>query len=462
MIKNSISLLYILFSLSATACKPGASKESYQQTEQQQAGAAQQESRAFTETFEKGSKGGYALAAVTLASGIWVFDNALVGSADKDSRHGSRAARLQSKGTITMNFDISTPVKEVSIASGTFGTDAPATWGLSYSTDAGNNWQQAGSDVTTTSHILNTVRFAVNASTACRFQVRHISGGRLDIDDFSIDGASEGDAQPANTSNVANTPIAGGRDDNMAPGNPSAATAKTTNPNNYLLVKTQYTLSYNNSKGMANWVSWHLSSAWKGDAKRCNCFEPDNELPAGFFRATTHDYTATGFDRGHLCPSDDRDATASDNAATFFMTNMSPQAPHLNQQTWEGLEAYCRKLVQQGNELYIVAGGYGSGGEGSAGRVTTIANGRITVPAHFWKIVIVLPEGSNDISRIGPDTRIIAVDMPNTQSVNQYKWDYYRTTVDAIEAATGYDFLSNVSTTIQKSVEGKTDAGPSR
>ena len=281
-----------------------------------------------------------------------------------------------------------------------------------------------------------------------RFQVRKLSGGRLNIDDITItDNASGGGTAT--------------RDDNMGMGNPSGATTSTSNSNNYLMVKTQYALSYNNSKGMANWVSWHLSTAWKGTATRCDCFTQDASLPSGYFKASTSNYTSTGFDRGHMCPSDDRDGSSTDNAATFLMTNITPQAPHLNQITWEALESYCRTLITQGNELYIIAGGYGTGGSGSNGGTTsTIASGSINVPSHFWKVIVVLPIGTSDVSRVTTSTRVIAVDMPNTQTVNNHTWDYYRTTVDAIESATGYDFLSNVSTSIQSTIESTVDNGP--
>jgi endonuclease G len=281
-----------------------------------------------------------------------------------------------------------------------------------------------------------------------RFQVRKISGGRLNLDDITItDNSSSGGGAT--------------RDDNMAMGNPSGATTSPTNTNNYLMVKSQYTLSYNNSKGMANWVSWHLSTAWKGTATRCDCFTQDATLPSGFFKASTSNYTSTGFDRGHMCPSEDRDGSDTDNAATFKMTNITPQAPNLNEATWEALEAYCRTLMNAGNELYIIAGGYGTGGSGSSGGTTnTIASGAINVPSHFWKVIVVLPVGTSDVSRVTTSTRVIAVDMPNTQTVNAHTWDYYRTTVNAIESATGYDFLSNVSTSIQSVIESTVDSGP--
>jgi endonuclease G len=252
---------------------------------------------------------------------------------------------------------------------------------------------------------------------------------------------------------------ASGRESHLALGNPSQA--GTADSDNYLLTKSQFTLSYNCSRGTANWVSWHLSKAWKGAATRTDDFRPDNSVPPGCYRVVTGDYTNTGFDRGHLCPSDDRDANAEDNSATFLMTNIIPQAPDLNRQTWRLLEEYCRQLVEEGNELYILAGAYGKGGSNSTGLRNTIADGKITVPAQCWKIAVVLPEGSNDIKRIDAATRVIAVVIPNRQSVDNgnKKWSDYLVSVADIEAATGYDFLSELPESLQRTLERKVDKG---
>jgi endonuclease G len=67
-------------------------------------------------------------------------------------------------------------------------------------------------------------------------------------------------------------------------------------------------------------------------------------------------HRSIGYDRGHLAPSADRTRNEADNSSTFLMTNMMPQVPELNRGVWGDLEEYCRSLVQQGKELYIVAG----------------------------------------------------------------------------------------------------------
>lgn len=249
------------------------------------------------------------------------------------------------------------------------------------------------------------------------------------------------------------------RDDNLAMGNPSGAVASTGSPNNYLMSKSQYAMSYNRDQGKPNWVSWHLSSAWLGSTPRQDNFGPDNTLPSGWFRATSSSYSGSGFDRGHNCPSADRTGSVADNTATFLMDNMMPQAPRNNQQTWAGLENYCRTLVNAGNELYVICGSYGRGGTGSAGYKTTVANGAVTVPAQCWKVVVVLPTGSGDVGRVTTGTRVIAINTPNDNSLST-SWASYRTSVDAIEAATGYDLLSAVPSAVQNVIEARTDNGP--
>src|SRR4029077_10118421 len=46
-------------------------------------------------------------------------------------------------------------------------------------------------------------------------------------------------------------------------GNPTSATVDIINqPNNYLMSKPEFALSYSRDLGRPNWVSWHLTDAW--------------------------------------------------------------------------------------------------------------------------------------------------------------------------------------------------------
>ena len=248
-------------------------------------------------------------------------------------------------------------------------------------------------------------------------------------------------------------------DVHLTMGNPSDAENDLLMPNNYLMVKPEYTLSYNRERGTPNWVSWHLADEWVGTLGRVDTFRADPEVPADWYRVTQLDYFATGFDRGHMVPNADRDKETSVpiNQATFLMSNMIPQSPNNNQGPWADLENYLRTLLPA-NELYIVAGGSGIGGNSGSGVVNTIANGNITVPSHTWKVVLVLPKDSgDDVSRATAATRTIAVRMPNVQGIFNHDWTLYLTTVDAVEQVTGYDFFENVSDTVENAIEAGTN-----
>ena len=240
---------------------------------------------------------------------------------------------------------------------------------------------------------------------------------------------------------------------NIKLGNPSKATTDVSNVDNYLMLKPEYVLSYSKSRNLANWASWQLNRSWMGDAKRQNNFHPDPALPKGWFHVTTKDYSGSGFDRGHLVNSEDRGQSVETNSSTFLMTNIVPQSPENNQGVWVQLEEYSRDLAKQGKELYIVAGGHGTGGEGKNGEASEL-KGKIAVPATMWKVILVLDDSSKGLAGVTASSRAIAVIMPNNQGRNGKLTDFCATVSD-VEKLTGYDFFSNVPPDIQKQIELK-------
>lgn len=225
-------------------------------------------------------------------------------------------------------------------------------------------------------------------------------------------------------------------------GNPSRANIN--NPNNYLIEKPQYALSYNCQAGIANWVSWQLNRSWLGRVERLDDFRPDTDLPEGCYAARPSDYRGSGYDRGHLTPSGDRTKRKRDNSATFLMTNMIPQSPANNREVWRELEEYSRDLVSQGKELYIVAGGQD--------RAKKIAKGKIIVPKYTWKVILILDRPG---AAVDPQTSTIAVWIPNSEQVARSNWQDYIVSVDEVEKRTGYNFFSVISNQLEKEIEGK-------
>jgi endonuclease G len=400
----------------------------------------------LTEGFEAGGKTAYAAGNVTLGTGSWFMDDALTGNLSTDRKTGAYSARIRNVGSVRMNFNKAN-AGTVTIQHAVFGTDGSSTWQLWYSTNSGSTWTQTGSTVTSGSTSLQTATFTVNKSVAIRFEIRKVSGGanRLNVDNIQVGDYSAPTPTPTPTPNPSPTPVPG---EHLTMGNPSNAVTDVAQPNNYLMEKPQYALSYSRDNGGPNWVSWHLDASWLGSTPRQDDFRADTTLPAGWYQVQATDFSGSGFDRGHMCPSGDRTITVAANSATFLMTNMIPQLPANNQGPWASLESYCRTLVSQGNELYLISGGQGL--------QYFIANGHVAVPANTWKVILVLPNGTNDVSRVTTTTRTIAIVMPNSGSINS-DWRTYRVSVDQVEAITGYDVFSNVPTLIQNVIEANVD-----
>ncbi len=245
---------------------------------------------------------------------------------------------------------------------------------------------------------------------------------------------------------------------NLLLGNPTNATHSSDNPDNYLIDHTYYMESYSRSRCIPNWVCWHIGASDLGSTDRLDDFRPDNNLPGGWDAATPAQYKGSGFDKGHNCPSADRTSSQEANSSTFLMDNIIPQAPRNNEQVWEHMERYCRDQTAKGNEVYVIMGNYGVGGEGSRGYKTTIGYGKITVPAHIWKVVVILPDGNNDLARINDKTRVIAIDTPNNNEVSN-NWMDYVTTISDIKKNCNCKLLSSLPPALQTEIDNERFSG---
>lgn len=240
-------------------------------------------------------------------------------------------------------------------------------------------------------------------------------------------------------------------------GDPTPATPA--NPNDFLIVRPQYTISYNESRGTPNWVSYELDSRQIVSGQdRCNCFSADQLLPLNK-QILTSDYTSGGFDRGHMARSADRTAANVDNATTFFLTNIVPQMADLNQGVWAQFEnTLGDSATKGGRAVYIITGPLFSKSHG----LTFLKNeGKVAIPDSTWKVALIGPRNAgvpfthgniqtwDDVAGV----TVLAVNMPNVAGVRNDPWQKYLTTVDKIEAATGFDFLSLLPVAFQDALE---------
>jgi DNA/RNA endonuclease G (NUC1)/PKD repeat protein len=240
-------------------------------------------------------------------------------------------------------------------------------------------------------------------------------------------------------------------------GDPTPASAS--NANDFLITRPQYIISYNQSRGTPNWVSYELDARQMvAGQDRCNCFSADPTLPTAR-QILTADYTDGGFDRGHMARSADRTAGNTDNADTYYLTNVVPQTADLNEGVWAQFEdALADSANIGGRAVYIIVGPLYS-------RANTLSflksEGKVAIPDSTWKVAFIGPRTNGvpfSLATIQSwadlaNTTVLAVNMPNVAGVRNDPWQKYLTTVDKIEAATGYDFLSLLPSAFQTAVE---------
>jgi len=240
-------------------------------------------------------------------------------------------------------------------------------------------------------------------------------------------------------------------------GDPTPATPA--NPDDFLIVRPQYTISYNESRGTPNWVSYELDSRQIVSGQdRCNCFSADQLLPLGK-QILTSDYTNGGFDRGHMARSADRTVANVDNATTFYLTNIVPQQADLNQGVWAQFEnALGDSATKGGRAVYIITGPLFSK---SHGLTFLKSEGKVAIPDSTWKVALIGPRNGgipfthgniqtwDDVAGV----TVLAVNMPNIAGVRNDPWQKYLTTVDKIESSTGFDFLSLIPLAFQTALE---------
>ncbi len=210
-------------------------------------------------------------------------------------------------------------------------------------------------------------------------------------------------------------------------------------PGHQVVKYTQFTLSYNEKHEQADWVAYELDSAEaQMEAGRCNCFHKDTNIITG--SATPQDYANSGFDKGHLSPSEDNQLSAANNRESFLMSNMSPQLHRFNNGKWKELETWVRAKAIEYDTIYVVSGPV------FINNIGTIGADSVTIPGYFYKALLRFENGS---------PKMIAFLIPQIAAIGELK-DYV-VPVNALESITGIDFFP----ALPDSVENKAEASES-
>ena len=188
------------------------------------------------------------------------------------------------------------------------------------------------------------------------------------------------------------------------------------------LCRANYAVIHSCAKKNPVAVMEHITpAAISGPAQRRDDFREDSEVHAQC-RSRLPDYAGQPYDRGHMSAAAGNTQTPQIMSESFLLSNMVPQVPNNNRGIWRILEMQIRDQVKTtGQSLHVISGAIFSPGH------ATIGQG-VGVPTHLFKIIINKATG-NATAYLMPNAAIPVADLPS-----------YRTTVQAVEQATGMRF----------------------
>ena len=214
-------------------------------------------------------------------------------------------------------------------------------------------------------------------------------------------------------------------------------------------------IGFNCDLKLAAW-SFHVLSpdVLVGGVSRTNDFRKDSLIECGdgieqdyFRRFPKEDGTVTfenfGFDRGHLAPSADFRWSQKALSESYFYSNITPQAPGFNRESWAEVEDLMRRIMANNPRTYYIVTGPIL--DKNLPKVEKGTN-KLPIPAFHYKIIIDLtPDNQKGMAFLMPNKKC---DMPPSA---------YVVSIDSIEKLTGLDFFSKLDQSIAASIESKSN-----
>lgn len=196
-----------------------------------------------------------------------------------------------------------------------------------------------------------------------------------------------------------------------------------------------FRVSFNKDNKTPNWVAWELlGTETEGSEGRYNTFWQDENVEGC---PTTHDYSRSGYDRGHLCPAADQKWSHKAMVDCFSLANMAPQDHSLNSGAWSTLEKKERLWAQRDSAIVIIAGPIYQDSD-----TKRIGQAGVRVPGAFYKVIL---------APYADPPRGIGFVYPNMSSPGNMR--DYSMSIDEVEKITGIDFFFNLPDSIENEIE---------
>jgi len=208
-----------------------------------------------------------------------------------------------------------------------------------------------------------------------------------------------------------------------------------TNAGDIVITHTGYSFLYNETCEQADWVAYELTAdETKMVSTRTDKFMVDPAVKTG--TANGRDYSASGYDKGHMAPAADMGWSQTAMAESFYYSNMSPQVPGFNRGIWKRLEELVRTWAVENESVYVVTGPVLTVG------LPTIGYDKVSVPRYYYKVIL-------DYN--SPELKGIGFILPNTSSSRPLQ--DYAVTIDSVERFTGIDFFPQLPDSDERLIE---------
>lgn len=177
----------------------------------------------------------------------------------------------------------------------------------------------------------------------------------------------------------------------------------------------------------------------------------DPAIPASWQSSGSTEGGDSGYDRGHLCASNDRQTTYGANCQTFYYSNQVPQwANSFNSGVWSSLEGAVQSKAESliaRDTLYVVSGTlFDSGDTGPSND-----GGDVARPSHMYKLLMLCSFDSSGNMTAAKGAAYLYQNIAH-QGKNYYDAEY-KTTIDAIEQRAGFNFFAAVPANLQEAAE---------
>lgn len=232
-----------------------------------------------------------------------------------------------------------------------------------------------------------------------------------------------------------------------------------------------YTILYDPAMYASYWVAYPLCAAHLGSGRvedwNYDPIVPQSKQTAVFkgygVNVSSDTYASQHYARGHQLPNADRNGVDDMMAQTYFSTNMTPQLQNgFNGGVWAHLEEAVRSVVEHNSDTVYVVTGAAFRKKGGNETIKTITNTRdgklLPVPNYYWKVLLKV-KWTDDPEPAVAGASAIGFWLEHRDNYPNGSTNYlpYVTSVDQIEQWTGFDFFSNLSTSLQSGAEAATD-----